>query len=101
MENDNATLLTIFTEALLESRLIQEIERHGGLGYTITDARGRGTRGVRDASWEVSANIRIEIICSATFAREMGQYLQKKYYQNYAMVTFVSDISVLRPEKFD
>ena len=101
MENDNTKLLTIFTEASLESRLINDIKQRGGLGYTITNARGRGTQGDRNASWDANSNIRIEIICTALFAEKMGQFLQAKYYDNYAMVSFTSDIQVLRPEKFE
>jgi len=101
MENDNAKLLTIFTEASLESRLISDIKQLGGLGYTITNARGRGSQGSRNASWDANANIRVEIICTAAFANEMGQYLQEKYYDNYAMVSYISDVQVLRPRKFD
>ena len=101
MENKNAKLLTIFTEASLESRLVNDIERLGGYGYTITNARGRGGQGSRQASWEANSNIRVEIICNTDFADEMGQYLQEEYYNNYAMVTFISDVQVLRPEKFE
>jgi hypothetical protein len=101
MDNNNAKLLTIFTEASLESTLVNDIEQRGGYGYTITNARGRGAQGSRQASWEANSNIRVEIICNASFANEMGRYLQAQYYPNYAMVTFISDVQVLRPEKFE
>lgn len=101
MSDNNAKLLTIFTEASLESRLINDIKQNGGLGYTITNARGRGTQGDRNASWDANANIRVEIVCTAAFSQTMGRYLQEKYYDNYAMVSYISDIQVLRPEKFE
>lgn len=101
MEDNNAKLLTIFTEASLESRLINDIEQRGGFGYTITNARGKGNQGTRHAAWEANSNIRIEVICNASFAKDMGQYLQEHYYKNYAMVSFISDVQVLRPEKFE
>lgn len=101
MSDDNATLLTIYTEAALESHLINDMEQHGASGYTITNARGKGTRGLRSGSWDQNSNIRIEIICNTKLAHKLADYLQKNYYANYAMVTFISDIEVLRPEKFN
>ncbi len=99
--NDQQTLLfTILTEAALESRLIQDIEQLGAPGYTISNARGKGSRGLRSGSWEANANIRIEIICGPELADKLAKHLQKMYYDNYAMVTFTCDVNVLRPEKF-
>lgn len=100
MSDDNVKLLTIYTEAALESSLIDDIEEHGAVGYTITNARGSGSSGARTAAWDANSNIRVEIICDQEMATSFAKYLQKTYYDNYAMVTFTSDIEVLRPEKF-
>lgn len=100
MNNHNTKLLTVITEAALESRLINDIEQLGGLGYTISNARGKGSRGLRSGSWEANANIRIEVICGPELAIQLAEHLQQNYYDNYAMVTFTSDVEVLRPIKF-
>lgn len=100
MTNENTKLVTIFTEAALETNLINDIEELGAPGYTITNARGKGSRGVRNAAWEANANIRVEIICVETVAMLIAQHLKERYYENYAMVTFFSDVEVLRPDKF-
>jgi nitrogen regulatory protein PII len=100
MKNDNPSLITVITESALESQLVRELELLGAPGYTITNARGKGTRGVRDAAWEANSNIRIEVICSLGLANKIAEMLQEKYYENYAMVSYISDIQVLRPTKF-
>lgn len=100
MTNEHINLVTIYTETALESQLIKDIERLGAPGYTITNARGKGSHGVRVASWEANSNIRVEIICAIDVAKTITEHLQKTYYDNYAMVTFISQIDVLRPEKF-
>ena len=100
MEDHTRTLLTIVTEAALEGTLIRDIERLGAHGHTITDARGKGGRGVRNACWEASGNIRLEVVCDAEKAGAIATYLQEHYYDDYAMILFVSDVKVLRPEKF-
>ena len=100
MNDSVRTLLTIITEASLESRLVRELEQLGAQGYTITDARGQGHRGPRDADWDADSNIRIEVICSRPVAESIATRMQEKYYNNYAMVLYSHDVAVLRPEKF-
>jgi hypothetical protein len=100
MNSSMRKLLTIITESALEHILVRDLERLGALGYTITDARGKGSRGMRDAAWGESSNIRVEIVCDAAAADAIAAHLQTHYYANYAMILFVSDVSVQRPEKF-
>mgnify|MGYP003513056842 FL=1 len=45
-------LVTIVAESLLEKRLVEEVKRLGAKGYTITPARGEGSRGIRSVDWE-------------------------------------------------
>jgi len=93
-------LLTVITEASIEHLLVRDIERLGAHGYTLSDARGKGSRGVRSADWPTTSNIRIEIICDQPTAEAIAEHLRTHYYQNYAMILFMSDVVVLRPEKF-
>lgn len=93
-------LLTIVTESVLEHTLVKEIEEHGAHGYTITDARGKGHQGLRDGGWDYNSNIRIEVICTEAVCEEISSHLQNKYYDDYAMISFTYDCSVLRSNKF-
>lgn len=93
-------LLTIVTEGAIENLVVRDIDRLGAHGYTITEARGRGSRGVRSSSWDASSNIRIEVVCDGACAERISSHLRATYYQNYAMIVFISDVTVLRPEKF-
>ena len=100
MHSHQRKLLTIVTEAVLETTLIRDIEKHDVRGYTITDARGKGSRGVRGAGLETSSNIRIEVVCDAGTASNLAAHLRDHYYEDYAMILFLSDVEVLRPAKF-
>ena len=100
MTGEKRTLLTIVTEAALENELTGALPRLGASGYTIVNARGRGSRGVRDAGWTSDSNIRVEVICDPTTAARIAAYLREHYYRDYAMVLYLSDVAVLRPEKF-
>jgi len=93
-------LLTIVTETAIEQLMLQDLESLGAHGYTVTEARGKGARGVRSADWGTNGNIRVEIVCDAQTCERLVKHLQERYYPNYAMILFVADVSVLRPGKF-
>ena len=94
------TLLTVIGEAALEKKLLADLETLGAPGWTISDARGRGGRGVRSAGWDTEGNIRLEVICARDLAERIAEHLQQRYYANYAMVCYLSQVRVLRPDKF-
>ncbi len=100
MTSGSKKLLTIVTEAALENELTDVIKSKGASGYTIVNARGRGSRGVREADWSTSSNIRVEVICDEATAEKIAEHLQEHYYKHYAMVSYLSDVFVLRPDKF-
>ena len=100
MEHHKRKLVTVVTEASIGNKLVDELEKLGAHGYTITDARGKGARGVRDARLEFEANVRIEVICDDTVAGAIIDHLKEHYFANYAMIWFMSDVEVLRPSKF-
>ena len=96
---EKRTLLTVITEAAIEESLLSDLEKLGVRGYTVTDARGRGSRGIRDATWDGVANIRLEVICPRALAESALNHIQIHYYANYAMQAFLQDIEIL-PKKF-
>jgi nitrogen regulatory protein PII len=100
MEHFPRRLLTIVTEALLERELLAEFEALGVRGYTITDARGKGSRGTRQSDWAQEGNIRIEIVCEPALAERVAARLRERFYDHYAMILYLQDVSVLRPDKF-
>jgi nitrogen regulatory protein PII len=97
---EKRTLLTIITEGIIEQIVVEEAKKLGAKGYTVVEARGEGTRGVREAQWSETANVRIEIICDKRTADAITARMKEQYYPNYAMVIFSNDVEVQRPEKF-
>jgi nitrogen regulatory protein PII len=100
MPAHSRTLLTVICEASLEKKLVADLEQLGSPGWTITDARGSGHHGARNADWGTEGNIRVEIICARELAERIVVHLQERYYDNYAMVCYLSQVEVLRPERF-
>ena len=100
MLNADRKLVTIITEAVLEGELCDFLADLGASGYTVTNARGSGSRGVRSAGWAASSNVRIVVVCSEELAAKIAKEVSDRYYADYAMILFESDIHVLRPDKF-
>jgi nitrogen regulatory protein PII len=100
MVTEKRKLVTIVTEAALERELARELERLGAHGYTVADVRGKGAHGERNAGWDLTANIRVEVVCSAGTADAIAATLRERYYDHFAMILFIADVDVLRPQKF-
>ena len=52
------------------------------------------------AAWDEARNIRVEVICARAQAETLLAHLQVRYFANYAMVAYLSEVEVLRPGKF-
>lgn len=92
-------LVTIVAEAILEKRLLEEVRRQGAKGYTLTDARGEGSRGLRTMDWE-GKNIRLEVIVGEEVAERILRTLQENYFPYYAVIAFVENVEVVRGYKY-
>ena len=100
LADSHRKLVTVITEANLERDLVRELDALGVAGYTVSDARGRGDKGLRASHWGHSSNIRVEIVCDTSLTERVLARLREKYYAHYAIVMWVVDVEVLRPDKF-
>jgi len=94
MSTQSLLLLTILSEAVLEDILIEEIMALGAKGYTISEARGRGTHGVRTGKWTAGGNIRIEVIGDTELCSNIVQRLQAKYERDYGLLMFTCPVEL-------
>lgn len=95
MKLSKQTLLTIITEPVLENQMIELIKTKGARGFSIGSIRSE------TASDFSGSNIRIEIISNRSTAEKILENLQKNYFTKYSMIAFLSEIEVIRAEKFD
>jgi len=93
-------LLVMIAEATLERWLVEDVTRLGAQGYTVSDVRGGGHSGVREGAWEADRTIRMEVVCDARVADEIGEHVLKKYASNYGLTIYFTPVHVLRPNKF-
>jgi len=93
-------LVVIISEAAIEEPLARDVMRLGAHGYTVADVRGQGSHGPRRALWGADRSIRMEVLCDEATSLAIIEHVEKAYFENFAMVTFVADVGVLRPDKF-
>jgi len=92
-------LVTIVAEPVLEEQLTAELKRLGARGFTVTDSRGEGSRGIR-ASEVPGESIRIETVVSAAVADQVLAHVAKHYFPHYAVIAYLSTVEVVRGEKY-
>lgn len=99
MHTEELVLVTVVAEAVLEHRLIRDVVAAGAHGWTVCDARGQGSRGVRADEFEGS-NIRLETLVSASVADRFLEVLDRDYFPAYAVVAWTTPGKVVRPAKY-
>lgn len=101
-----AKKLVIITEKLIADKIAALIEECGATGYTVVDAGGKGSRGVRTVDRGVAqdayANVKFEVITKDTeLADDIANKIADKYFNNYSGIMYEEDVEILRPQKFE
>ena len=99
MQTTHLKRVTIIAEALLEKALLHEIKALGATGYTITTARGEGSRGVRASDWE-GGNIKLETLVSEITAHKILEQISGNYFEHHAVIAYLESVEVVRGEKY-
>jgi nitrogen regulatory protein P-II 2 len=99
MELTTLRKVTIIAEAVLEDRLLEELRELGATGFTLSKARGEGSRGIRASEFE-GRNIRIEVLVAAETGDRILEHLAEEYFPLYAVVAFAADVQVVRGDKY-
>lgn len=92
-------LVTIFSDDALQDEIIEALKGCGVKGYTIEDAKGEGLHRMRMNELEGTI-IRIETICNEAKCDEVFKMLSEKFFNEYGVIAFATDIQVLRKERF-
>ena len=99
MQTVSLKLVTVVAEAVLAESLIDTLKRLGASGYTLTEARGEGSRGRRVGELP-GDNVRVEVLVSPTVAAQILERVNATLFSNYAVVAWTSDVQVVRGEKY-
>ena len=92
-------LVTIICEPVLSSAIIELIKTFGASGFTITDVRGEGS-GEKSSGEVPEQKIKIEVVADLILANKMMAKIADVYFENYSIIVYSSEISIIRPNKF-
>ena len=92
-------LLTVVAESMLADRLTRVVLAAGAVGYTLTPAKGVGARNQRSSSLG-GVNVRSEVIATPRTAERLLEILVQEWFPHYAVVAWLTDIEVVRGEKY-
>ena len=96
----NIKLLTITCEILAQKNIIDLLKKHEITGYTTYEVDGNGARGIRGQGFKNEKNVKVEVIMREEKLHGVVEEISRTLFANFAMVLYVSDVSVVRTEKF-
>ena len=96
----NVKLLTITCEILAQENVIDILKKHEITGYTTYEVHGNGARGIRGQGLKTEKNVKVEVIMREEKLDGVVEEISRTLFANFALVLYVSDIGVVRMEKF-
>ena len=100
MQLHGLKLVTVVAEALLRDKICEEGLQLGATGYTVVEAIGSGARGVRRDSID-GENVQIQFVCPVPVADKILTHVSHTYFENYAVIAWVTDVWVVRGRHYD
>ena len=96
----NVKLLTITCEILAQKNIIDILSKHEITGYTTYEVDGNGARGIRGQGLKIEKNVKVEVIMREEKLQDVVEEISRTLFANFAIVLYVSEVGVLRTEKF-
>lgn len=96
----NVKLLTITCEILAQTNVINILHKHHISGYTFYEVSGNGSKGIRGQGFQSEKNIKIEVILQEEKLSDVLEEIARTLFSDYTIITYVSDVGVVRIEKF-
>ncbi len=97
----NVKLLTITCEALVQKKVIEILNKHQVSGYTTYEVEGYDPSGIRGQGFMREKNVKSEIVLKEDKLQDIVEEISKNLSSHYAIIFHVSDVGVLRPERFN
>jgi len=96
----NVKLLTVTCEILAQKNIIEILKKHDITGYTTYEVGGNGARGLRGQGLKNEKNVKVEVIMREDKLSDIVEEISRTMFANFALVLYVSDVGVVRTEKF-
>ncbi|MGJ8658156.1 MAG: P-II family nitrogen regulator [Akkermansiaceae bacterium] len=91
--------VTIITESLLKESILDILREAGSTGHTLTACEGEGSKGIHASDFE-GRNIQIDTIVPLIVGEKILTEVSERYMKNYALIAYMTDVEVVREDKF-
>ena len=95
-----AKLLTVTCEILAQKNILEILNKHDITGYTTYEVDGNGARGVRGQGLKNEKNVKVEVIMREEKLSDIVEEISRTLFANFAIVLYVTDVGIVRAEKF-
>ena len=92
--------MTMVADASLDGELTSGFLRCGASGFTATECRGTGRRGIAEGSIVTLPQVRIEVVTTPAVADEMLRFLRRDVLPRHAAIVCLETVDVLRADDF-
>ena len=93
-------LLTVTCEILAQKNVKAILTKHKVTGHTTYDASGSGEKGQRGQGLQDEKNIKIEAIMTKNTLEKVVEEIARTLFSDFTIIVYVSDVQVIRAEKF-
>jgi nitrogen regulatory protein P-II 2 len=94
-------LVTIVGEAVVMDDIAERGLELGATGFTITEVQGHGSRSARNVAVSSGAKtLKLEFAVPAEVAVKILTHVSHEYFEHYAIIAWLSDVSVVRGEQY-
>jgi nitrogen regulatory protein PII len=96
----NVKLLTVTCEILAQKNVFEILTKHNITGYTTYEVEGSGARGLRGQGLKNEKNVKVEVIMQENTLQDVVEEIARTLFTNFTIILYVSEVGVLRTEKF-
>ncbi|NCX99747.1 MAG: transcriptional regulator [Planctomycetia bacterium] len=94
-------LVTVVGESLIMEDIAELGLKLGATGYTISEVVGHGSRSARNVGATSGARtLKVEFVVTTEVAARILQEVSHEYFEHYAIIAWLSDVSVMRGERY-
>ncbi|RLS32276.1 MAG: transcriptional regulator [Planctomycetota bacterium] len=95
-------LVTVVGETVIMREIADEGIKFGATGFTMMDVEGHGSRSTRNVMLVTgeAKTRKLEFVVPGDIAVAILAYVSHNYFDHYACIAWLSDVSVVRGEQY-
>ena len=94
-------LVTVVGESVIMEDIAELGLELGATGYTMSEVIGHGSRSARNVGVTSGAKtVKVEFVVSTEVATKILVDVSHEYFEHYAIIAWLSDVSVMRGEQY-